>query len=75
MVFPLFSSKVRREDRSIHEIVHQSVVFEKGMGGGESCNLVVIKRLVGNSVSRKAFVAYQVLTRLRMKVSEQIMAT
>jgi len=74
VVSPLLSSKVRREDRSIHEVIHQPVVFEKGVEG-KSCNLVVIKRLVGNSVSRKAFVAYRVLTRLRMKVSEQIMAT
>lgn len=61
MVSPLLSSKVCREDRSIHEIAHQSVVFEKGMET-KSCKLVVIKCLVDNSVSRKAFVAYQVLT-------------
>ena len=73
-MFPPLSSKVRREDRIIHEIIHQSVVFEKGMEG-ESCNLIVIICLVDNSVSRKTYVAYQFLTRLRMKVTEQVMAT
>jgi hypothetical protein len=61
VVSPLLSSEVRRVDRSIHEIIHQSVVFEKGMET-KSCKLVVIKCLVDNSVSRKAFVAYRVLT-------------
>jgi hypothetical protein len=74
VVSPPFSSKVRREDRSIHEIIHQCVVFEKGMEG-KLCYLVVIKCLVDNSVSRKAYVAYQVLTHLRKKVAEQVMAT
>jgi hypothetical protein len=68
----LLSSKVRREDRSFHEIIYQSVVFEKGMEG-KSCNLMVIICLVDNTVSRKACVAYQVLTHLRLNVAEQVM--
>jgi hypothetical protein len=68
-VSSLLSSKAGREDRSIHEIIHQSVVFEKGMEV-QLCNLMVIICLVDNFVSRKAYVAYQVLTHLRMKVAE-----
>jgi hypothetical protein len=69
---PLLASKVCIEDRGIHELRHQSDVFEKGMED-KSCNLVVIKRLVDNSLSRKAYVAYQVLTHLKIKVAEQVM--
>lgn len=50
------------------------MVFEKSMEG-KSCNLMVIICLVDNSISRKAYVAYQVLTHLRMKVAERVMAT
>ena len=71
---PLLSSKAGREDRSIHEIIHQSAVFEKGMEV-KLCNLMVIICLVDNSVSRKAYVAYQVLTHLRMKAAFQVMVT